>query len=299
MITVSEAPVTMEEVHESALNGPVHKLIRVTPELAQNWLDNNTHNRALMPGAVREYSVAMQEGRWRFDGDAIRFSSDNVLLDGQHRLWGVVRSNTAQVLSVWFGLAPEVQNVIDTGRKRSFQNVLELSGEVKTHIPHIAAVTPMLYSWEQGARRHNVTNFAGWMGERPQNEQLLQFFRDNQDEIRQGVDDALAVRKFVPVPARLIGLASIVFRRIDNDDAAGFMKQLAEGIDLEEGSPILMLRNRLLANYGRRNAVEKLPAWIVMALIFKSWNLWRDGELIKQLSFKPGGAKKENYPDPH
>jgi hypothetical protein len=77
------------------------------------------------------------------------------------------------------------------------------------------------------------------------------------------------------------------------------MKALTSGVGLEYESPILLLRQRLVNDYGGKVKVSKPQSWIVLALIFKAWNYWRDGESIKQLSFKPGGASKEVFPEPH
>ncbi|MDP2620568.1 MAG: hypothetical protein Q8P46_10395, partial [Hyphomicrobiales bacterium] len=66
---------------------------RITPELAREWLEKtNRKNRPLSELKWTAYAVDMLEGRWQYNGDAIRFGSDGVLLDGQHRLMACVEA---------------------------------------------------------------------------------------------------------------------------------------------------------------------------------------------------------------
>jgi hypothetical protein len=285
------------EVDESYLAGPYHRLVLVTPELAEYWLDMNLHNRKVYFGVVREYTTAMKEGRWEFDGDSIQFSKQGILLNGQHRLMAQVASGTTLVQSVWYNLDERIQTVMDTGRKRSFADILELEGEKDA--AHLAALTSMLYYYEKGSRGQNLTNFSNWSGNRAQHTQLLEFFQENASEIRNCLPAAKAAHRSAYAPIRVTAFANLLFRRLDAYEADVFMKALTSGVGLEYESPILLLRQRLVNDYGGKVKVSKPQSWIVLALIFKAWNYWRDGESIKQLSFKPGGASKEVFPEPH
>lgn len=293
---VREAPEVVV-VDESYLSGPYHRLVLVSPELAEYWLDKNLHNRKVYFGIVREYSAAMKEGRWEFDGDSIQFSKEGVLLNGQHRLMAQVASGATLVQSVWYNLDEKIQTVMDTGRKRSFADILELEGEKDA--AHLAALTSMLYYYEKGSRGQNLTNFSNWSGNRAQHTQLLEFFQEHASELRNALPAAKAAHRSAYAPIRVTAFANLVFRRISPTDADAFMKALATGVGLAYESPILLLRQRLVNDYGGKVKVARPQAWVVLALIFKAWNYWRDGESIKQLSFKPGGASKELFPEAH
>lgn len=290
-----DAPPEAVEMSEADLGGPYHRLILVTPELAAYWLEKNLHNRKVYVGVVREYAAAMRDERWWFDGDSIQFSKEGILLNGQHRLMAQVASGTTLVQSVWYDLDSEVQTVMDTGRKRSFADILELEGEKDS--THLAALTSMLYYYEKGNRGQNLTNFANWNGNRAQHSQLLAFFQEHAEELRGCLPEAKAAHRGTYAPIRVTAFANLLFRRIDKADAEGFMKALASGVGLENESPILLLRQRLVNDYGKKNAVSRPQSWVVLALIIKAWNFWRGGESIKQLVFKSGGVSKELFPE--
>lgn len=286
------------EVDEADLGGPTHRLVMVTPELAEYWLEKNIHNRKVYFGVVREYTQAMKDERWWFDGDSIQFSKEGILLNGQHRLMAQVASGTTLVQSVWFDLDSGVQTVMDTGRKRSFADILELEGEKDAS--HLAALTSMLFYYEKGNRGQNLTNFANWNGNRAQHTQLLVFFNEHAEELRACLPEAKKAHSTAYAPVRVTAFANLLFRRIDKEEARGFMTALATGVGLETESPILLLRQRLMNDYGKKSVGAARPQpWVILALLIKAWNFWRDGESIKQLVFKSGGMSKELFPEAH
>jgi hypothetical protein len=76
-----------------AANGlPRRMRMMVTPELAKQWLEANTHNRPLSEELVIAYMVDMLDGRWQYNGDAIRFDHTGRLIDGQHRLHACIEA---------------------------------------------------------------------------------------------------------------------------------------------------------------------------------------------------------------
>jgi len=67
------------------------KLVRVTPEMATQWLETQGVNRNLSSVTMYRYSRAMADGAWRSDPQMpLRFNEDGRLVDGQHRLSAVV-----------------------------------------------------------------------------------------------------------------------------------------------------------------------------------------------------------------
>jgi hypothetical protein len=68
------------------------ELVTVTVEMAQRWLDTAAENtRKLDPVRVAKYANALKLGRWKVNGEVIKFK-DGRLFDGQHRLHAVVVS---------------------------------------------------------------------------------------------------------------------------------------------------------------------------------------------------------------
>lgn len=65
--------------------------VLVTPEMAQVWLDNARLNRSISKSHVQALRSEMAAGRWVPEQAPIRFDSDGLLWDGQHRLMALIQ----------------------------------------------------------------------------------------------------------------------------------------------------------------------------------------------------------------
>src|SRR6187200_3300928 len=83
---------------------------RVTPKQAKAWLaESDGHNvRGITHNAVTTYANDMRAGEWQPIPVAICFDKDGMLVNGQHRLAGIVESDTTQMFLVARGVPPEV-----------------------------------------------------------------------------------------------------------------------------------------------------------------------------------------------
>ena len=98
--------------------------IVITPVIAEALLSFNTNNIPPAPNKIQQYAISMEEGRWKLNGDSIRFSNDGVLLDGQNRLLACIAAKSDFVTNIVVGLEPEVFNTIDQGRVRRQSQLL-------------------------------------------------------------------------------------------------------------------------------------------------------------------------------
>lgn len=106
------------------------KIVRITPPLARDWLKRNTGNRPVRPSKVDALKAAFQRGEYQQTHQGIAFSTNGVLLDGQHRLLAVslMPDSFAVDMLVTRGLPPEAFDVIDTlSTPRSAADVLKIS----------------------------------------------------------------------------------------------------------------------------------------------------------------------------
>lgn len=101
---------------------------KITPALAEQWLNSNQSNRKLRDGIVEKYSDDMANGRWTECTAPIVFYDDGDLADGQHRLWAIVESKRAQVFDVKRGLDRAAGVNIDVGLGRSLVDNAKISG---------------------------------------------------------------------------------------------------------------------------------------------------------------------------
>ena len=93
--------------------------------------------------------------------------------------------------------------------------------------------------------------------------------------------------------SEVLGLYAFFFD-ISQDDAYEFMDSLSCGIDLNLFNPIKLLRDKLI--FSRINKKFTLTNVQRTALIYKTWNLFREKQTVKYLKFN---YNVENFPIPH
>ena len=66
----------------------------ITPAQANEYISNNYHyNRKVADRKVKELATEMRMGRFYLGDSAICFNKDDALINGQHRLNAVIKSN--------------------------------------------------------------------------------------------------------------------------------------------------------------------------------------------------------------
>lgn len=266
------------------MTGPRTRVEKITPEVAEEWLEVNTHNRDIRGAVVTEYAGAMKRGEWRLNGEAIKFDHEGNLLDGQHRLWAVLESGTTIESLVVRGLDPEVQETQDRGIKRSLSDALKLRGEKDSVL--LAAALGLKWKYDNNKLRTN---------ERATIPQALAVLKKN-PRLR---DDAAAaarrIRNRFKVAQSVAAVAWYQFAKLDREDADTFWDKLISGENLHEGDPVFVLRRWLEVQNTR--VTGRANALMQFAIIIKAWNASRDGRFISQLSWRP--LNGEEFPVPH
>ena len=102
--------------------------VLIGPELAEDMLTRNTHNRPVRPKHVAELAHDMRLGRWRDTHQGIAFDGHGRLADGQHRLLAVVMAGVAVKMLVTTMVSDEAMGVIDTMKPRTTPDAIALSG---------------------------------------------------------------------------------------------------------------------------------------------------------------------------
>lgn len=268
-----------------ATSKPEYKVIDITPKLAEKWLAQNTHNRNLRETAVMAYARDMEAGQWAENGEAIKFAKDGTLLDGQHRLQAVALSGVTIKMLVVTGLDNRTQETMDDGRKRTLADALHLRGE--TNAVTLGAILRRGRMWSVGQYRNSGAYI-------PTNTECLAFLADH-PEFREAATLATALRKPTQIPGSVLGLTYWLFSSIDLEDAVWFFDRLGTGAGLEQYHPVWTLRKRAAEAAQDQGRV---PEDMLLAFVIKSWNAYRDGEEMRLLRFKPGGARPEKFPLP-
>ncbi|MEQ4205776.1 hypothetical protein [Actinopolymorpha sp. B9G3] len=262
-------------------------IVTLTPDLARKWLERNTHNRKPRPGRVEQYARDMTAGRWEFNGDAIRFDHNGVMLDGQHRCHAVVKSGVTIRVLVVDNLTPEAQNTMDRPGVREMRDQLGLAGEYNTGM--LAAILRRLVAYTAGSRSIDGGRVNPTQGE-------MREFLDTYPQVREAVVVSVKAQKYLSCAPSVVGTAYYICAECDRAAADQFfVTQLIEGIGLTATSPARALAKRLNDLGSTRGRVNGDDA---LRYIFVAWNAYRAGRGLTRLQAPKGGWTAANFPNP-
>lgn len=250
----------------------------VTPEIAKQFLSRNHGNRNLSDKHVDFLASEMINNRWFFDGQPIRLNENGRLLDGQHRLNAVVRSNTSQEFLVVTGIKSEAFKVMDTGKNRGAADVFKLSGI--DYASQVSSASRLVHGISKGATRKKS---------KVSNSELLAFYEANPYIL----DCVKKSEKLYKEFAHILSWTNIagfmyLFSQRSVTDSEEFFHKLCTGLDLSINSPIYVLRKKLMSD---ATSVNKLPSTDKFAMIIKAWNHYRKGNTIKYLKWNKENEK--------
>ena len=259
--------------------------ICITPKIAAEILRNNPLNRPLKRHHVDFLAKEILNGNWKFNGDAIRITNDNRLLDGQHRLAAVVKANMAINTILIDDLDPDVFNTIDCGIKRNAGDMLAIRGE-KNSRNNAAALFLVGAILEKNG---NLYAMHGWG--KSSNSEILKLY-DLYPDINQSFIKWGSISKGI-VPLSVSTAMHYLFSRKHRDKADEFFSLLESGEGLESGNPILLLRKRLIENACAKSKINKR---YMAALFVKAWNCWITNKQMHTLRFRESGDCQESFP---
>jgi len=250
----------------------------ITPEIAGDYLAQNTHNRVLQRPEVDRLAAAITADEWQLTHQGIAFDQAGRLVDGQHRLWAVVVAKRPVPMWVTRGVDPEAFPAVDIGRRRTSGDILGLRGEHDGR--DLAAALGWLWRYEQGqmlatARAATPATLIDLLAQHPDMREAVIGNRGHR-------------RRYLLAPA-IAAWLRFEFQRIDGDQADRFFEQLASGAGLAIGDPVLALRERL-QEHQRQTARER--PWVTAAWAIKAWNAVMTGRRLKSVRVAP----KEPFP---
>lgn len=269
---------------EVAQQLPTPTVETITPEVAEEILKANLDNRKVRPATVDRYARDMQTGAWPITGEALKFSKDGTLIDGQHRLFACVQAGVPFQTLVIRGLEFESREVMDTGAKRTFADVLRWHSE--TQVTGLSAAIECGLCWdESGTPAHR--------GPTHTNHERLVWLGANPD-----IRDAVKSWTFAPAPTRFPLSAGAPFlmraRRISPELAEQFVQGFKTGEMLSANSPLLRLKTWCFnagASKGRLGRED------YAAIAVKAWNAFVQGREVKQLSWRRASTGRgEDFP---
>jgi hypothetical protein len=255
------------------MNGSTSEIYLITPTLAAEWLESGIGkiNRSLSSALIRRYAGEMLAGRWIGDnGQSITFDAEGVLRDGQHRLQAIIESGVTIRMRVTKGVSSDAFTTIDCGKSRSIGDIFHIAGVSSGS--RVGTIVGYVMQWESlGAPTGQ--------GVPPATARLARYKQDPARFDDLGRYCERLIHAGVTMGSMLAAARYMVENAVeDTEIVAGFFEPMIGGEDLTAGSPILTLRNRLVAARGKREQPITMAA-----LIVRGWNAWISGRTVKTL----------------
>lgn len=252
----------------------------VTPHMASRWLKNNKHNRPPIKSAIKHYARQMRLGRWKLNGDAIRFDKQGNLIDGQNRLLACIEAGCSFWTLVIKGLDSDAFNSIDQGVMRTPCHAFGRDG-LKNYAQLAAAVRLI---WLLSENRK--VQFGGKLSI----EDSYKILKDHPFLEEACEYSARWYSDTSPVATSIVsGFMALCFKQgVPLVKLFKFWKPVVTGNEIESGTPQSKLRHKLL---GAKLKGSPLGRDTVNALVIKAWNAYAHGEELRVLRFDPTEEK--------
>lgn len=280
-------PMTFEQIFERSASGRYESFcVTITPDVACALLDLNRNNRPLTPARLARYAEDMAAGRWNpRNAQTISLNVAGDLDNGQHRLNAIVKAGVAVPTLLVVGNTKDAFESIDKGKNRTEGDTLAVA-QVAYSV-QVAAALRLCWRYERGCLDSVRTPTPS------ETVTLLERHRGLVDSARWLMAHRRDARTIAP-PSLLV-FAHYTLGRDRPAEASRFFDGLFTGVGLEETSPVLQLRNRLLAmkiGKARVNSIE------ILAILIKAWNMFVANRPCRTLVWRSGGPAPEPFPSP-
>lgn len=261
---------------------PYTVVMSITPEIADRWLGKNIKNRHVREEVVASYARDMTSSAWKLTGESVKWSVDQVLLDGQHRLLAIAKSGKTIQTFVTFNLPTDAQEAMDTGSKRTAADALSLSDEKYSAL--LAGAIRLALSVQANGADH-----AGKY--RASHAEIVAALDDNW---REAVEFASTYARGTDIPSSVVAYTYWRFAQVDKHDAGRFWVAASTKVGLAPGDPVIALTARFAD--ARRNR-EALSKSVQLSMIFRAWNQWRSGKPMRLLRINSATGGPVPVPD--
>ncbi len=257
------------------------KKVTITPDMAMAMLERNKLNRPLNDQHVKRIARQITAGHWKFNGDTIKFSRTQDILDGQHRLWAIIEAQVSVDTIIVEGIDSEAFATIDTMRKpRSGADILAVVG-----VPHHRSTISVALQWLLRWQRKTVENYMAPIN-RIENSDIEQAFRDNPGIVR-AAERAQKLRGLT-APGMLAFFYFVLTNR-NPDLAERMLHTLENPAGVSVNDPFFRLRSYF-------TQTERREPLTTIAYMIKAANAAHAGREMRVINWRNQGSNAEDFP---
>lgn len=264
----------------------------ITPEDAQVLLKTNVNNRNLSRRRVEMYANDIKRGAWKLTGDSIKLAKNPKtgevrLIDGQHRLHAIVAAGIAVQTVVATGLQEDAFSVIDRGKIRSYNDVLNMS-KIKNANTVASVIRPIIVL-EAGMNPYG----AGIELVTP--EDVVQYAMKNDEHVQWAVNRSFKMREHLSGSGTAWAMFMyLLAEKHGTKCAEAFTDSLLSGVGYGIGDARAALRNWILRNFSKFKGTSR-GAYDQCAMMIKAYNYTVTDQKVAQLRMTDNGG--DNWPE--
>jgi hypothetical protein len=198
----------------------------VTPPKAVEYLNRNKQNqRRYMPTLGGRYTYDMANGFWIVTHEGIAFDVNGDLIDGQHRLQGIIDSGVGLWMLVTRGLSEKAIEVINRGKMRTMAHALQVAGYDSRVANHraVAVARAMLTGPQRYQKDEAIVT-----------DQSLRLFMDRHLE---AILFAMSVCSRNTAPATVAAAVARAYYHADPERLARFCRAMDDDIPPDDSKP--------------------------------------------------------------
>jgi hypothetical protein len=251
--------------------------LMVNPAMAEDMLVTAGYNRTVSHDRVLTWANAMRSGKWEINGQTVVFSKTGKLVDGQHRLFGIVISGCTVPLLIVRGVSDDAFETIDTGKPRSGGDIAGMAGYTNSTL-QIATAGIIWKLWHLAGLGDTVTP-----------ETALRVL-ERYPEIEKWAALTKHPPKPITIPPAPFAAACVYLDVIagNPDGAKRFFDGVSTGVGVPIDDPRLILRNRMLNMRGAGQVMSVINCWSPVSRIITAIE---QGEVLKRLQVDAGGGQ--------
>lgn len=246
----------------------------ITPEAAKQMLGAGTNrkNRRVTPAGVTHIKGIIGRDEWMYDStDAIGLAKDGSVVNGQHRLTAIAEGDVGVWCLVVRGVRQDIIKVVDQNIGRTLTQALEIDGSYAKPATQATAVKQM-YNMINRWEKRVPTAYKATV---PQALELLLQHPSLGDSLELGNK---AYLKSKVLPEGIFVAYHYAMSVADAELADAFFSALDSGLDIAEGDPAYLLRERFNAE-ALKPKERQLTHWQAMSLLVTAWEATRVGHL--------------------
>jgi len=220
----------------------------------------NNGNRRPSKNQVLKYSKDMENDNWKETGEPISFDKNGNVINGQHRLYGMILADKEYEFLVNYGLDREVFDVIDNGLIRPNSTILELEGHSDT--VNLSALVRAIIAYTDNGN-YDAKDFKGV--NQITISQIKDYLKDNEDV----VDYLDRYKKSAVVSCSISSFCYWLLSTVDKTEAENYLDMVFMGYGLTPNTIEHYLFDKLQRN---KNATQnKMTKTAIICNVILGW----------------------------